>query len=140
MHSHLIVQWQTQKTLLVHLALSTLGYSWNALSSHICCSPIHPNQLHFTALHCIVLPRYHWTFFFVGRGRAAVIFCCCCCFFIWLGFVQIEVCRNPMPSKFVWVLPTVFGHFLFLCHRGKIGIISQILYQKKKIIYFRLKS
>ena len=74
MHSHLIVQWQTQKTLLVHLALSTLGYSWNALSSHICCSPIHPNQLHFTALHCIVLPRYHWTFFLWGGGGQQLFF------------------------------------------------------------------
>ena len=93
--------------------------------------PPKPTAFYCTSLYCA--SQISLDFFFVGRGRAAVIFCCCCCFFIWLGFVQIEVCRNPMPSKFVWVLPTVFGHFLFLCHRGKIGIISQILYQKKKL-------
>ena len=72
-------------------------------------------------------------FFLVGIGRAAVICCCCCCFLIWLCFVKFEGCRNPMPSKFVWVLlPTAFAHFLFLCHSGNPHNISNSLPEKKK--------
>ena len=76
--------------------------------------------------------------FFVGRWGAAVIFCCC--FLIWFGFVKIEGCRNPMPSKFVWVLHQQYLLISCFCVTVVIGIISQILYQKKKKILFTLDS
>ena len=106
-----------QNTLpLVHLALITLGYSSNALSPHICCSPICPSIPRFIALRFIVFHRY-------GRGF---------CFVCFVLFLQIEGRSNPEASKSVGVIfPTALAPFLFLCHILVILTIFQILHQQK---------
>lgn len=138
--SHLIVQWQTQKiTLLVHLALNTLGLPGATKFSHLL-FPYPPKPTAFYCTPLCVLPRYHWTFFFVGRESSSY-FCCCCCFSFGLVFVQIEVCRHYAKQV---LFGSFFQQYLLIscfCVTVVIGIISQILCRKKKkIIHFRLKS